>query len=58
MLWSSFANKRTVFSVKRCGKDLQASYLNEQMGREVAGGKLLVAFLERGKAVAKDRGSV
>ncbi|WP_242900034.1 hypothetical protein [Stenotrophomonas maltophilia] len=37
---------------------LQASYLNEQMGREVAGGRLLIGFLQQGQAVVKDLGSI
>lgn len=37
---------------------LQAGYLNEQMGREVAGGRLLAGFLQKGQAVVKDLGSI
>ena len=37
---------------------LQASYLNEQMGRQVAGGRLLAGFLQQGQAVIKDLGAV
>ncbi|NGM53613.1 hypothetical protein G5C63_04710 [Stenotrophomonas pavanii] len=37
---------------------LQAGYLNEQMGREVAGGRLLAAFLQKGQAVIKDLGEL
>ena len=35
---------------------LQAGYLNEQMGREVAGGRLLAGFLQKGQTVLKDLG--
>lgn len=37
---------------------LQASYLNEQMGRPVAGGRLLAGFLKAGQAVIKDLGEL
>lgn len=37
---------------------LQAGYLNEQVGREVAGGRLLAAFLQKGQAVIKDLGEL
>lgn len=37
---------------------LQAGYLNEQMGRQVAGGQLLVGFLQKGQAVVKDLGGI
>lgn len=37
---------------------LQASYLNEQLGRQVAGGRLLVGFLQKGQAVLKDLGGI
>lgn len=37
---------------------LQAGYLNEQMARQVAGGRLLVGFLQKGQAVVKDLGAV
>lgn len=37
---------------------LQAGYLNEQMGRQVAGGQLLVGFLQKGQAVLKDLGGI
>lgn len=37
---------------------LQASYLNEQMGRQVAGGHLLAGFLQKGQAVVKDLGPI
>lgn len=37
---------------------LQAVYLNEQMGRQVAGGRLLVAFLQKSQAVVKDLGVI
>ncbi|WP_127564257.1 hypothetical protein [Stenotrophomonas indicatrix] len=37
---------------------LQAGYVNEQMGRQVAGGRLLVGFLQKGQAVVKDLGAV
>ncbi|WP_414576859.1 hypothetical protein [Stenotrophomonas sp. FR024] len=37
---------------------LQASYLNEQMGRQVAGGRLLAGFLQKGQAVVKDLGAI
>ncbi|OWQ71865.1 hypothetical protein CEE63_15595 [Stenotrophomonas maltophilia] len=32
---------------------LQASYLNKQMGRKVAGDQLLVGFLQRGKSCSR-----
>ncbi|HDS1519135.1 hypothetical protein [Stenotrophomonas maltophilia] len=37
---------------------LQAGYLNEQMGRVVAGGRLLAGFLQKGQAVIKDLGEL
>ncbi len=37
---------------------LQASYLNEQMGRKVAGGRLLAGFLQKGQTVLKDLGEI
>lgn len=37
---------------------LQANYLNEQMGRQVAGGRLLIGFLQQGQAVVKDLGPI
>ncbi|HDS1674832.1 hypothetical protein [Stenotrophomonas maltophilia] len=37
---------------------LQASYLNEQMVRQVAGGQLLAGFLQKGQAVVKDLGAI
>ncbi|MEN5418300.1 hypothetical protein ABE543_03275 [Stenotrophomonas sp. TWI169] len=37
---------------------LQASYLNEQMGRKVAGGRVLAGFLQKGQAVVKDLGPI
>lgn len=37
---------------------LQASYLNEQLGRLVAGGRLLAGFLQKGQAVIKDLGGI
>ena len=37
---------------------LQASYLNEQMGRQVAGGRLLIGILQQGQAVVKDVGPI
>lgn len=37
---------------------LQASYLNEQMGRQVAGGRLLAGFLQAGQIVIKDLGEL
>lgn len=37
---------------------LQASYLNEQMGRKVAGGNVLAGFLQKGQAVVKDLGPI
>lgn len=37
---------------------LQAHYLNEQMGRQVAGGRLLIGFLQQGQAVVKDLGPI
>lgn len=37
---------------------LQAGYLNEQLGRLVAGGRLLAGFLRKGQAVIKDLGRI
>ncbi|MEN5153730.1 hypothetical protein [Stenotrophomonas muris] len=37
---------------------LQADYLNERAGRQVAGGRLLAGFLQKGQAVVKDLGSI
>jgi hypothetical protein len=37
---------------------LQASYLNEQVGQQVAGGQLLVGFVQKGQAVVKDLGPI
>ncbi len=37
---------------------LQASHLNEQLGRSVAGGRLLAGFLQKGQAVLKDLGEI
>ncbi|PZT29719.1 hypothetical protein A7X88_00170 [Stenotrophomonas maltophilia] len=37
---------------------LQARYLNAQMGRQVAGGRLLAGFLQKGQAVVKDLGPI
>ncbi|XNX73583.1 hypothetical protein ACL5HQ_11315 [Stenotrophomonas maltophilia] len=37
---------------------LQASYLDEQMGRKVAGGRLLVGYLQKGQALLKDLGEI
>lgn len=37
---------------------LQAGYLNEQMGRRVAGGRLLIGFLQQGQAIVKDLGQI
>ncbi|HGM6414278.1 TPA: hypothetical protein ACKP8A_000189 [Stenotrophomonas maltophilia] len=37
---------------------LQVSYLNKKMGRKVAGGRLLVGFLQKGQAVLKDLGEI
>lgn len=37
---------------------LQASYLSKQMGRKVAGGRLLVGFLQKEQAVLKDLGEI
>ena len=37
---------------------LQVSYLNGQLGRKVAGGRLLVGFLQKGQAVLKDLGDI
>jgi len=37
---------------------LQASYLNEREGRQVAGGRLLIGFLQQGQAVIKDLGKI
>ncbi|CAM0123104.1 conserved hypothetical protein [Stenotrophomonas maltophilia] len=35
---------------------LQANYLNEQSGRQVAGGRLLIGLLQQGQAVVRDLG--
>lgn len=37
---------------------LQARYLNAKMGRQVAGGRLLAGFLQKGQAVVKDLGPI
>ncbi|WP_295573939.1 hypothetical protein [uncultured Stenotrophomonas sp.] len=37
---------------------LQASYLNEQMRRQVAGGNLLAGFLQKAQAVVKNLGPI
>lgn len=37
---------------------LQAKYLNEQMGRKVAGGSVLAGFLQKGQVVVKDLGTI
>ncbi len=37
---------------------LQVSYLNGQLGRKVAGGRLLVGFLQKGQALLKDLGEI
>lgn len=37
---------------------LQAIYLNEHMGRQVAGGRLLAGILQQGQAVVKDLGPI
>ncbi|KOQ67943.1 hypothetical protein [Stenotrophomonas maltophilia] len=37
---------------------LQASYLNAVEGRRVAGGRLLLGFLQKGQAVVKDLGPI
>ncbi|HEL3813300.1 TPA: hypothetical protein UMY79_000120 [Stenotrophomonas maltophilia] len=37
---------------------LQASHLNQQLGRKVAGGRLLAGFLQKGQAVLKDLGEI
>lgn len=37
---------------------LQASYLNKQMGRKVAGGQLLVGSLQKGQVVLKELGEI
>ncbi|HDS1510918.1 hypothetical protein I5U67_11215 [Stenotrophomonas maltophilia] len=37
---------------------LQANYLNEQLGRRVAGGRLLIGLLQQGQAVVKDLGRI
>lgn len=37
---------------------LQANYLNEQTGRQVAGGRLLIGLLQQGQAVVKDLGAI
>ena len=36
----------------------QVSYLNGQLGRKVAGGRLLVGFLQKGQALLKDLGEI
>jgi len=37
---------------------LQAAYLNKQVGRQVAGGRMLAGFLQNGQAVIKDLGTI
>ncbi|WP_111187879.1 hypothetical protein [Stenotrophomonas maltophilia] len=37
---------------------LQANYLNEREGRRVAGGRLLIGFLQQDQAVVKDLGPI
>ncbi|HFT6992567.1 TPA: hypothetical protein ACGRQA_001881 [Stenotrophomonas maltophilia] len=37
---------------------VQARWLNERVGRQVAGGRLLASFLEKGQAVVKDLGPI
>ncbi|MBH1485399.1 hypothetical protein [Stenotrophomonas geniculata] len=37
---------------------LQANYLNEETGRQVAGGRLLIGLLQQGHAVMKDLGAI
>jgi hypothetical protein len=37
---------------------LQSSYLNKQLGRRVAGGRLLAGFLQKGQSVLKDLGEI
>lgn len=37
---------------------LQANWLNERIGRKVAGGRLLLGFLQRGQSVIKDLGAL
>ena len=37
---------------------IQAAWLNSRVGREVAGGGLLVAFLKKSQAVVKDLGAI
>lgn len=36
----------------------QAQWLNESAGRQVAGGRLLLGFLQRGQAVVRDLGTI
>jgi len=36
----------------------QAQWLNDSMGRQVAGGRLLLGFLQRGQAVVRDLGPI
>lgn len=36
----------------------QALWLNERAGRRVAGGRLLLGFLQQGQAVVKDLGVI
>ncbi len=37
---------------------LQVRHLNGQVGRKVAGGRLLVGFLQKGQAMVKDLGEI
>ena len=37
---------------------VQARWLNERVGRQVAGGRLLAGFLEKGQAMVKDLGPI
>lgn len=43
--------------LKAAGR-LQAAYLNGKMGRAVAGGHMLIGFLQHGQAVVKDLGPI
>jgi len=49
----SFASEDVLAAARR-----QANYLNEHMGRQVAGGRLLIGFLQQGQAVVKDVGRI
>jgi hypothetical protein len=37
---------------------LQAEYVNAEEGRQVAGGRLIAAFVQRGETVVRDLGTI